>query len=178
MTYTSEVLIAASAANLDPDLVHAQVLVESGGNAFAWNPEPQYKYLWDVRKRAPFRVLSEMEQASEKPPVDFPFLAGDRDQEWWAQQASWGLMQVMGALARERGFIGPYLTELCDPRVNLHIGCMYMQTLLKWANGNKTQALAAYNGGKGGNTRPPFRNGAYSKKVEMEYYKIAGRGFA
>lgn len=165
MDYLPEITKVATAFKLDPYLVAAQVLVESGGNPFAWNPEPRYHYLWDVRKNAPFRSLRPSESANEDPPTDFPSLRGDPDQEWWGQQASWGLMQVMGALARENGFDGPYLTQLTDPLVNLHVGCAHLTKLLEWAKGDYAQAFAAYNGGKGGNLTPPFRNQSYADKV-------------
>lgn len=156
---------AAALHGLDPRVVAALVTVESSGNPFAWNPEPRYRYLWDVRQRRPFRPLTASENADEVPPADFPFIAGDRDQEWWAQQASWGLMQVMGAVARELGFRGPYLTELVQPRTNLGLGCRHLANLLAWAEGDLVQALAAYNGGKAGNTTEPFRNESYASKV-------------
>jgi hypothetical protein len=95
---------AARTSGLNVDFVTAIVLVESAGDPFAWNPEPRYRALWNVRTKAPFRALTDAEIASEVPPVDFPYLLGGRDQEWWAQQASWGLMQIMGAVAREEGF--------------------------------------------------------------------------
>src|SRR5687767_808548 len=91
---------------LDPRLLRAQVLQESGGNTWAYNPEQRYRYFWNVKLWKPFREVTDPECSSEFPPVDFPTLAGDRDQEWWAQQASWGLMQVMGAVAREHGLRG------------------------------------------------------------------------
>lgn len=31
----------------------------------------------------------------------------------------WGVMQVMGGVAREVGFKGSFLTELCDPEVGI-----------------------------------------------------------
>lgn len=168
MTINEQIEQAALAVQLDPALVSALVSVESAGNQWAWNPEPQYRYLWDVKRNAPFRALSQSEIASKVPPADFPTLAGDRDQEFWAQQASWGLMQIMGAVAREIGFRGDYLTQLCQPEANLLIGCKKLSQLLVWANGNVTQALAAWNGGKGGNTIEPFRNQAYADKVTKE----------
>lgn len=160
-------IIAAAARNgLDPKLVMALVMVESGGNQHAWNPEPAYRYFWDVRKGKPFRFVTALEARAEVPPEDFGCLAGDPDQEWWAQQASWGLMQVMGALARELGFKGPYLPELCsNPEVNLSLGCLHLGRLMKWAAGNADRALSAYNGGKGGNLVPPYRNQDYATKV-------------
>lgn len=151
-SYRDLIVDAATPLGLSPNLVEAVVLQESSGDPWAWNPEPRYRYLWNVQTRAPFRVLTEAERGSETPPADFPSLAGDRDQEWWAQQASWGLMQVMGALARERGFAYPFLTELCGPAVNLGIGCAQLATLLAWAKGDVRQALAAYNAGEGNYT--------------------------
>jgi hypothetical protein len=104
--YRSLIEAAAQARNLDPNLVEGLILQESSGNTFSWNPEPRYRYLWNVATHQPFRPLTFAERASEEPPTDFPFLKGDRDQEWWAQQASWGLMQIMGATAREENFRG------------------------------------------------------------------------
>ncbi|MFH0809004.1 MAG: transglycosylase SLT domain-containing protein [Pseudomonadota bacterium] len=97
---------------LPPELVLAIIAKESGGSFCAWNPEPKYRYLWDVRKNAAFRKLTDTEAAAKFPPKDFPCLAGDPDQEFWGQQASWGLCQIMGAVARELGYRRPYLAEL------------------------------------------------------------------
>lgn len=160
------VVEAANKANLDPILLVAQVTVESGGNPFAWNPEPQYRYFWDVRQRKPFRPLDPSEIASEVPPKDFYALDGDADQEWWAQQASWGLGQIMGAVARELGFVGVYLTELVDPDLNLRLMCKKFAGELQWARGDVRSALASYNGGRKNNAPGGvLRNDAYALKV-------------
>lgn len=163
--FTDLIKQTADTFHLDRRLIAGQVQVESAGNPWAWNPEPQYRYLWDVKLNKPFRALSAAEQSSEIPPTDFHALVGDPDQEWWGQQASWGLLQLMGAVAREHGFKEKYLPELCDPVVNLSLGCTHLSELVQWAKGNVAQALAAYNGGKGGNTAPPFRNQAYADRV-------------
>jgi soluble lytic murein transglycosylase-like protein len=147
--YRPQIEKAARAHNLDADLVEAMVVVESDGRAWAWNPEPHYRYLWNVRTQRPFRALGPGEASSKWPPADFPTIAGDRDQEWWGQQASWGLLQVMGAVARERGFRGLYLPELCDPVLNLDVGCRHYAAFLRWAGGDMWKAVAAYNGGQG-----------------------------
>jgi len=141
---------SARDAHLDPALVVALVAQESSGDPWAYNPEPRYRYFWNVRTQSPFRRLTAEEIEREVPPVDFPTIAGDRDQEWWAQQASWGLLQIMGAVARETGFTGRYLTELCDPVLNLTLGCRLLHQLMLWAHGETWQAVAAYNGGRGG----------------------------
>lgn len=131
-------------------LVTALVEQESNRKQYAYNPEEKYHWLWNVRTHAPFRAVSAVELASMYPPHDFPCLAGDSDQEWWAQRASFGLMQIMGAVAREGGFMGPFLLELCDPAINLEIGCAHLASLLTWSALNVPQALGAYNAGRGG----------------------------
>ena len=163
--YTAEIVEYATTHGLRPELIEALVMTESSGVAWAWNPEPKYRWMWDVRANRPFRGLLAEEIAAKRPPSDFPCLAGDPDQEWWAQQASWGLMQIMGAVARELGFKGPYLTALCEPAVNLNLGCLKLAQLMVWSDGHETRALAAYNGGKFGNEVPPYRNQAYASKV-------------
>lgn len=163
MLIGDQITAAAASASLPRPLVMALVSVESGGNPWAWNPEPAYRYLWDVKDNAPFRKLAPEEYALKKPPMDFPSLAGDPDQEWCGQQASWGLMQVMGAVARERGFRGLYLPALCDPETNLRIGCGILAANLRWSGGEVNKALAAYNAGRGGWTSVAGQ--AYAAKV-------------
>jgi len=164
--WDAEIRLAAERHGLEAGLVAAVVHVESSGNPFAWNPEPKYRYLWHVRAWTPFRALTPAENASEAPPADFPTLAGDRDQEWWAQQASWGLCQVMGAVAREHGFRGSYLTELTVPGVGLDFGCRVLARRLIWAKGDVRAALASYNGGPAGNVPGGvLRNAAYADRV-------------
>jgi len=159
---------AAARHNLPPLLVIAIIEQESGGNLWAWNPEPHYRYLWDVRLNRAFRTLSPEERASETPPPDFPCLAGDRDQEWWGQAASWGLMQVMGAVAREHGYRGAYLPELCDPELNLDYGCRHLVSLrLRFYGAHGWEGvIAAYNAGSPRKTaHGQFENQRYVDEV-------------
>jgi len=89
-------------------------------------------------------------------------VVGDRASiltELLGQQTSWGLMQIMGATARERGFRG-WLTELCDPATNLEWGCRHLRWMIDHdddygirASDNTTMPhlpdlAAAWNGGK------------------------------
>lgn len=165
MTYDALAIDAAARYQLQPEWVLALVVVESSGNPWAWNPEPRYRYYWDARTGQPFRRPTDTEVLSECPPADFHCALGDPDQEWWAQSASWGLMQLMGAVAREHGFRGPYLTQLCDPGTNLEYGCRHLASLMTWAGGDIERALAAYNGGREGNATRPLRNAAYVARV-------------
>ena len=186
MSYRPEMSRIAAAYSLDADLVAALVEKESSGNPWAWNPEPRYRWFWNVRTGTAFRKVHDTEVNLEIAPPDFPSIAGDRDQEWWAQQASWGLLQVMGAVARERGFDGPYLTALCDPVINLEIGCRHLAHLTGYMNRRykglsssqdgavRFSVLAAYNGGIAGNTPDggTVRNRAYAQDVLDRYARI------
>ena len=187
MTYRPAIETAAAAHGLDPDLVAALVEQESSNDSDAWNPEPRYRYFWNVRSNQPFRSVKAEEVAAKFPPHDFPALAGD-DQEWWGQQASWGLCQIMGAVARELGFKGKYLPKLCsDPALNLALGCEHLAHQMAWARGlyvglaSGEQAaitrsgLAAYNGGRSMNSpNGPLRNREYADKVLVRYHRIKG----
>jgi soluble lytic murein transglycosylase-like protein len=152
MLHDLRALITATATRygLRPSLIAGVVLTESGGDQAAWKPEGHYRYLVDVRTCRPFRRLTTAEIASEKAPEDFRALAGHPDQEWWAQQASWGLMQVMGGVARELGYTRPYLGRLLvDVDDNLDLGCRLLAGHVAWARGDTARALRAYNGGRG-----------------------------
>ena len=69
--------------------------------------------------------------------------------EAYARSFSWGLMQVMGQVAREHAFPpeGGFLSELCDPEAGLEIGCKVLAAKLAAAEGNVTKALLLWNGG-------------------------------
>lgn len=69
------------------------------------------------------------------------------DTEKTMRSTSFGLMQVMGQVAREFGFKGKYLTELCDPVTNLEYGCRKLVDCIKRSKGNTRLALLRFNGG-------------------------------
>lgn len=118
------ILPLAETYAVDPMLVEAVILKESGGHACAYRYEPEFydRYLKGNAEYAgmePTRV-----------------------------SASYGLCQVMYPTARERGFRGePEL--LCVPQVNIDLGCGILSALLRWADGDVRKASAAYNGGRG-----------------------------
>src|SRR5271155_45485 len=47
--------------------------------------------------------------------------------EAYARGFSWGLMQVMGQVARESGFDGTFLSALCDAEQGLAVGCKLLR---------------------------------------------------
>jgi hypothetical protein len=170
--YNREVEIIATKYQLLPSLVIAVCMIESEGYTWWNNPEPKYKYFWDVKLKKPFREVSKLEIADKYPPPDFYDLRGlrgiDADQEWWNQQCSWGLMQVMGAVAREAGFQEYCLTQLCNPTYGIEYGCAVLARNIKWSKGNLAQAIAAYNAGYGN-----WQNASvYSNKVLARQIQI------
>ena len=160
----------AAAHHLPPALILAMVEVESGWDPWAIRPEPAWQYYWNVRDNVPYRLPGGYRD-SEYPPQDFPELTGRVGpvHEWWAQAMSWGLMQIMGAVARERGFRQPYLSALLNPATNIEWGCKVLASHLPWAGGYLPAAVAAYNGGRAGNqgrTLGSLRNASYVRRVQ------------
>jgi hypothetical protein len=125
---------AAIKQQLNPKLITAIIAQESSNNCWAIRYEPlfQSKYLKGKSK--------------EKLGGFFPPNV-ENSQELFLRACSFGLMQIMGQVARERGFEGTWLTELLDPEVNLYYGCLHFDRLLRKTDGNVTDALLAWNGG-------------------------------
>lgn len=67
--------------------------------------------------------------------------------ETYTRAMSFGPLQIMGQTAREFGFEGKYLTELCDPAVGIEFGCRKLESCLKRSAGKINEALEFYNGG-------------------------------
>lgn len=117
--------LEAESQGLDPALVCSVCHHESAG----WQP-------WAIRYEAGFYSKYVM-----------PHAATMSETEARARAFSYGLMQVMGQVARELGFKGRFLTELLDPATNLSYGCKKLAQCLKRHNGDVRKALLAYNGG-------------------------------
>jgi soluble lytic murein transglycosylase-like protein len=112
----------ASVHGLDSALVCAVVEQES-----AWDPHA-------IRYEPGFR-------ASYVAPLNLPCT------EEIARSISWGLMQVMGQVAREHGFQRPYLSALCESSAGLSFGCIVLAAKLAAAGGDVSRGLALWNGG-------------------------------
>ncbi len=124
---------AAAAHNLYPELVCAICEQESAWNPWAIRYEPAFyeKYI---------RPLVDSGRLSPSPGISAATEAR-------ARAFSWGLMQVMGQVAREHAFAGASLAELCDPPTGLGVGCRVFAAKLAAAEGNVTRALLLWNGG-------------------------------
>ena len=141
---------AAKKFDLDPKLVAAVCWQESAFNTDGFRFEPAFfnRYL----KHKP-------EYASLNPR---------------RISSSYGLMQVMAVVAIEDGTLlaSENPEVLFQPERGLLAGCTRLAKLVKWSKTLPISAenwivavLASYNGGKGSNDKPPFRNGKYANEV-------------
>jgi len=117
---------AATVQSLEPVLVCSIIEQESAWNPWAMRYEPAFftKYV------APLYTNNKVSAT-----------------EAYARGFSWGLMQVMGQVARENGFDAPFLSVLCDPEQGLAIGCRIFRKKFDAMAGDTTRALQAWNGG-------------------------------
>lgn len=92
--------------------------------------------------------------------------------------ASWGLMQLMLATAREiLGKPDLTTTQLIQPRTNIEAGAKYLRKQLDRYGGNIKSAIAAYNAGSARFTKDgKYVNQPYVDKVlaNLEMYKRLG----
>jgi soluble lytic murein transglycosylase-like protein len=139
---------AADAHALWPELVCAIVEQESAWDPWALRYEPEFyeKYV------APQVARGAIDDVTESR----------------ARAFSWGLMQVMGQVAREHGFANEPLASLCDPAVGLEIGCRVFAAKLAAAEVNVTRALLLWNGA--GNQDLPRRHSRPRCTLRLDAY--------
>ena len=85
--------------------------------------------------------------------------------------ASWGLMQILLATAKETlGNNNLTITQLLNPPTNIEAGTKYLAKQLKRYNGNMMDAIAAYNAGTAKkNANGVYTNNAYVQAVYGNY---------
>src|SRR3990167_1944591 len=152
--YKKEIDAAAAKWGLNPLLVEAVVVQESGGNTDAFRFEADF---WNryLKANPKYRHLNPRRVSS-----------------------SYGLMQCLYCRLLEDKIADndAWAPELLFiPENGLDIGCGLLKELLDWAATRDADpekivlsALAAYNGGKGGNDPTknwPLRNASYAKSV-------------
>lgn len=127
MKYWKEVEHAAKEHGINPALVYAICIKESALDPWAMRFEAGWRWwLNPTRWARRVGVSARTEQV--------------------AQQCSWGLMQIMGTVARERGFAGD-LPNLCAPKVGLDYGCRHVKYLFGRYS-DVRHVLSAYNTGR------------------------------
>jgi hypothetical protein len=124
---------------------------ESGWNTWATRYEPNYRWLYPNRHE-----------------IFDPPLAS-RATEVHQQKTSWGLMQIMGATARARGFTGDFCSQLCDPATGLEYGCRHLRRLIDrfGSQYDHRAVLSAYNTG-----HPQRVNEVYIESLMRHYVAL------
>lgn len=113
----------AAKYGLDPAIVCAVIEQES-----SWNP-------WSTRFEPAFYTRYILPMALKD------------GTEAYTRSMSFGLMQVMGEVARELGFEGKFLVALCDPDVGVDYGCRKLQKCFDIHDRDPENSLLSYNGG-------------------------------
>lgn len=126
--YESLIQGEATRAKVNHEWVMAIVRRESSFNAYSIRFESSYAYLFQV------------EMYAKKLGVTI-------NTEMMCQKTSWGLGQIMGALAREQGHQGP-MGELFLPEVNIKHLCIRIKKLMTYSL-VPDDVFACYNGGPG-----------------------------
>jgi len=128
--------LRAEQFRLPPELVCAVIEQESHWDEWSARYEPAFQ----TRYIEPLRLSGQLKT-----------FGAAKDTEVVLRSCSFGLMQVMGQVAREHGLETPFLTELCNPERGLEIGCSHLAKKLEQAGGNTAHALQLWNGGGNSN---------------------------
>ena len=120
------------------EVIYAICQVESSMNPYAFRYEPQYRWL-----------------------VGNPALM--EDHERMGQMSSWGLMQVMGGVAREYGLKG-WFDQLWVPEVGIQYGTKHLLKFMA-RHHHWPDAITSYNAGSPIKIEGRYRNQGYVDKV-------------
>lgn len=102
---------SAEQLSISPDIVTSFILVESNGNPWAVRYERNYEWICEVSTMA-------------------TLLETTYDTALMMQRSSYGLTQIMGAVAWQMGHRG-WSTELLNPETNLTYFVKYLSKLIK-----------------------------------------------
>lgn len=125
---------------IEPDLALSVLWQECGGDQWAMRYEVAWRYFYDAKRKLP---LYERDRSIEVNRTGAFRTLGAT--EFHAQSTSFGLFQVMGAVARERGLRG-WLTRLCDPETGMQIGLTHLSKKIAQGKGDIREGLKLYNG--------------------------------
>lgn len=132
---------------LDEGLVRSIIKTESSWNTYAIRYEDGYNYLYEPDKFARAQNITVQTEVI-------------------LQKCSYGLMQIMGAVMREHGFLGSLLT-VCNPSINIEFGCKHLSGFVK-KYPKIEHAIASYNAGS-----PSFdKNGQLVNQIYVD--KVMG----
>ena len=142
---------SSKAYDLDPSIIYGICQTESAMNSYAMRYEPGFYRRYIEKNEMVLKQASKIKGVSVQT-------------ELRLRAFSFGLMQVMGQTARERGFDKTFLTDLCKPWLGVEYGCRILNIKLRKYE-VLSMAISAYNAGK-----PVESNQAYVNKV-LRYAK-------
>lgn len=144
-TLVEMAITTAKALGLDPDLVSAICTQESNYTPAATRYEKNWGYFYEVERFSKLLNIT-------------------YETEYQLQKFSFGVMQVMGSVARELGFQG-HLTELIIPENGVLYGCKKLKALSKRYS-DVSDVIAAYNGGNASKVNGNYGNRKYVDEVQ------------
>jgi soluble lytic murein transglycosylase-like protein len=163
---------AAQAENVPADLLGAIVQTESSGNQFALRAETKHAWIVDpvtakktsIALRSHYIYLYKTDECAKNAGVT-------HETEIWSQIASWGLCQIMGAVARELGLKGP-IVQLLQMDTNLKYAALLLKRIAKRYD-KADDIIAAYNAGSAVKLiNGDYRNQSYVDKVNLHLSAI------
>lgn len=151
-----KILVEPLATNYDvpASLVGGIINAESSWDSERIKHEPGYR--WLVKQK--------------------PVYPCDQATEQMQQMTSWGLGQIMGAVARERGYVQAYCTGLLIPAINVEYVCRHLAWILKRMP-RLEDAASAYNDGDMLEETDSPANKAYVAKVMAEAARLQQEGW-
>lgn len=153
MNQWKELIIkSAEQFRLDANLISAVIRIESSGNPDAIRFEPR----WHLFNNPQFYASH---------------LGIERTDEEKHQATSWGLMQVMGAVARDLGFTD-HMEMLLVPELGVFYGCKKLKKLFERYH-TEEDVVSAYNQGNNRMANGMYVNQRYVDKIygELRYLR-------
>lgn len=150
-------LISFQAAihSIDPTLVASVIMVESSGRPAAIRFEKNFRWTLHIHHFADMNNIT-------------------HDTELMLQKSSFGLMQVMGAVARELGY-QKNLSKLIEPKMGIEYGCKKLRQLFDKHGSKLDDVIASYNAGSPRfDENGEYVNARYVKKVRKYMRELKG----
>lgn len=139
----------AQEQNIDHELVLAFIEVESSFYPFAHRFEPKWRYVLSDDQIERLALHNNISSQTER--ID--------------QMTSFGLMQVMGSVARELGYQGN-LADLYYPNYGITYGCKKLKSLIEKYPDSQDDAISAYNAGTPTIVAGEYKNQAYVDAIK------------
>lgn len=139
-TFNEIIKRSSQTFEIPEELIKSIIIKESGVRIYAVRYEPAFTRNYLIDKDT--GKLKSLEKLGGHIPKEI-----NKTTEYVLRSASFGLMQVMGQVAREKGFSKESLLELCNPELNIYFGCRHFKYLLDMKMGDVGKALLNWNGG-------------------------------